>query len=122
VYARYETHYGEEQSRLSRENSIIAQDEQEIQWTKPLISVLSLRTADQYLTRLESLFIDEFVYGHAWNAFMATCIKGWQRSGLNSAALLLYAPHHYVPPIEILIFIVLLACISYASSSLFLLF
>lgn len=90
MYARYETHYGEEQSRLSREISIIAQDEQEVQWSKPLVSVLSLRAADQYLNRLEGLFVDEFVYGHAWDAFMTSCIKGWQQSNLNSAALLLY--------------------------------
>ena len=89
MYARYETHYGEEQSRLSREISIIAQDEQEIQWTKPFISVLTLRAADQYLSHLEGLFIDDFVYGHAWDAFMTSCIKGWQQSNLNSAALLL---------------------------------
>ena len=89
MYARYETHYGEEQSRLSREISIIAQDEQ-VQWSKPLVSVLSLRAADQYLNRLEGLFVDEFVYGHAWDAFMTSCIKGWQQSNLNSAALLLY--------------------------------
>jgi len=48
VYARYETHYGEEQSRLSREISIIAKDEEEIQGNKPLISVLSLRAVDRY--------------------------------------------------------------------------
>jgi hypothetical protein len=89
MYARYETHYGEEQARLSREISIIDQDEQEIQWTKPLVSVLSLRAADQYLGRLEGLFVDEFVYGHHWDAFMTSCIKGWQQSNHNSAALLL---------------------------------
>ena len=89
VYARYETHYGEEQPRLSWEISIIAEDEEEIQWTKPLISVLSLRAVDRYLSHLEGLFVDEFVYGHAWDAFMTSCIKRWQQSSLNSAVLLL---------------------------------
>ena len=89
MYARYETHYGEEQSRLSREISIIAQDEQEIQWTKSLFSVLTLRATDLYLSRLEGMFVDDFVYGHAWDAFMTSCILGWQQSRLNSAALLL---------------------------------
>ena len=69
VYARYETHYGEEQSRLSRKISIIANEGQQIQWTKPLISVFSLRAADKYADRLEALFVDEFVYGHSWDAF-----------------------------------------------------
>jgi hypothetical protein len=94
VYARYETHYGEEQSRISRETSIIAQDEREIRWTRPLISFLSLRASDQYLSPLEGLFTDEFVYGHAWDPFMSSCIKGWQHSSLNSAVLLLYVLLH----------------------------
>lgn len=89
MYARYETHYGEEQSRLSREISIIANERQEMQWTKPLISVLSLRAADQYVDHLDGLFVDEFVYGRAWDAFMTSCMKGWQQSVFNSAVLLL---------------------------------
>ena len=89
MYARYETHYGEEQPRLSREISIIANERQEIQWTKPLISALSLRAVDQYADRLESLFVDEFVYGHAWDAFMSSCMKRWQQCSFNSVALLL---------------------------------
>jgi len=103
VYARYETHYGEEQSRLSREISIIANKRQEIQWTKPLISVLSLRAADRYADRLEALFVDEFVYGHAWDAFMTSCMKGWQQSSFNSAALLLCVPYLPAPLIQLLI-------------------
>jgi len=89
VYARYEMHYGEEQSRLSRETSIIANERQEIQWTKSLISVFSLRAADRYADRLEALFVDEFVYGHAWDAFMTSCMHGWQQCSFGSAALLL---------------------------------
>jgi len=73
-------HYGEEQSRLSREISIVANEGQEIQWTKPLISILSPRAADQYIDSLETLFVDEFIYGHAWDAFMTSCMKGWQKS------------------------------------------
>ena len=95
VYSRYETHYGEEQSRLSREISIIDNEGREIQWTKPLISVLSLRAADQYVVRLEGLFVDEFVYGHAWNAFMTSCMNAWQQSSLNSAVLLLCVPFYH---------------------------
>jgi hypothetical protein len=90
VYSRYEAHYGEEISRLSRDVSILAQDGQEIQWTKKLISILLLRAADQYLSGLEGLFIDQFVYGDVWNAFMSSCINGWRQSSLNSTALLLY--------------------------------
>ena len=95
MYARYETHYGEEQSRLSREISIIANEGQEIQWTKPLIFAVSLRAADQYADRLEALFVDEFIYGHAWDAFMTFCMKGWRQLSFNSAALLLCVLSQY---------------------------
>ncbi|KIM35667.1 hypothetical protein M413DRAFT_449623 [Hebeloma cylindrosporum] len=118
MYARYETHYGEEQSRLSREISIIAKEDQEIQWSKPLISLLSLRAADQYLVHLEGLFIDEFVYGSAWDAFMASCMKGWQRSSLNSAALLLLHILCFFLPVSPLLAYVSgsLACLSLLTS------
>jgi cytochrome c oxidase subunit IV len=61
----------------------------EVQWTRPLLSLLSFRTSDRYLETLDALFVDKFVYGHAWTSFMTTCLKTWRRDCCSSAMLLL---------------------------------
>jgi len=88
-YNRYETHYGQEQSRLSRDCAILSDDSTEVQWTRRLLSLLSFRTSDRYLETLDALFVDRFVYAHAWNTFMSTCLKTWRRDCCSSAMLLL---------------------------------
>ena len=89
-YNRYETHYGQEQSRLSRDCAILSDDSTEVQWTRTLLSLLSFRTSDRYLEKLDALFVDRFVYAHAWTTFMSTCLKTWRRDCCASAMLLLF--------------------------------
>ena len=91
-YNRYETHYGQEQSRLSRDCAILTDDSTEVQWTRTLLSLTSLRTSDRYLETLDALFVDKFVYAHAWTTFMSTCLKTWRRDCCSSAMLLLFVP------------------------------
>jgi len=88
-YNRYETHYGQEQSRLSRDCAILSDDSTEVQWTRTLLSLLSFRASDRYVETLDALFVDKFVYAHAWNTFMSTCLKTWRRDCCSSAMLLL---------------------------------
>ncbi|KAF8814750.1 hypothetical protein BYT27DRAFT_6959207 [Phlegmacium glaucopus] len=89
LYNRYETHYGEEQSRLSRDCAILVDKSKEVQWTRPLLSLLSLQTSDRYLTALDALYVDQYVYGHAWTTFMGTCLKTWRQDCCTSVILLL---------------------------------
>jgi hypothetical protein len=89
LYNRYETHYGQEQSRLSRDCAILTDDSTEVQWTRPLLSVLSFRTSDRYLETLDALFVDKFVYGHAWTTFIGACLKTWRQDCCALAVLLL---------------------------------
>ncbi|KAF8960340.1 hypothetical protein BDZ97DRAFT_1922244 [Flammula alnicola] len=88
MYNRYETHYGQEQSRLSRDTSILVDDIEEIQWTKPVFSFLTLGISEKYCKRLDKLFVDQFVYGSDWDSFMSYCIGGWQKTIIGSAGLL----------------------------------
>jgi len=88
-YNRYETHYGQEQSRLSRDCAILSDDSTEVQWTRSLLSALSFRTSVRYLETLDALFVDKFVYGHAWTTFMKTCLNTWRQDCCASATLLL---------------------------------
>jgi len=107
LYNRYETHYGQEQSRLSRDCAILPEDITEVQWTRRLLSLLSLRTADRYLQTLDALFVDKFVYGHVWNTFMGTCLRTWRQDCCASAILLLL---HIV-----CFFLPVLKCMAYTS-------
>jgi hypothetical protein len=116
IYNRYETHYGQEQSRLSRDSSIIANEESEIQWTKRILSLLSFRSSDPYLKRLDELFVDQFVYGNDWDSFMTRCIRSWQQITIGSAGLLLLHVFCFLLPVSSL-----LAAISASLSSLSLL-
>jgi len=89
-YNRYETHYGQEQSRLSRDCAILSDDStEEVQWTRRLLSLLSFRTSIRYLETLDALFVDKFVYAHAWTTFMKTCLTTWRQDCCASAMLLL---------------------------------
>jgi hypothetical protein len=116
IYNRYETHYGQEQSRLSRDSSILVNEDSEIQWTKHIISLLSFRSSDPYLKRLDEVFVDQFVYGNDWDSFMTQCIKGWQQLTVGSVGLLLLHVFCFFLPIA-----PLLAFISASLSSLSLL-
>ncbi|KAF9568681.1 hypothetical protein CPC08DRAFT_351324 [Agrocybe pediades] len=88
MYNRYETHYGEEQARLSRDNSILFDDDTELEWTKPIFSLASFRSADVYMKRLNTIFVDRFLYTVDWDSFMKQCISDWTRTGIMSSILL----------------------------------
>lgn len=89
VYNRYETHYGQEQSRLSRDTSILVDKYQEPQWACSLVSAITLRTSVPYTKRLNELFVDNVVYGCDWNSFMTSTVKGWWMTAAQSTILLL---------------------------------
>jgi len=100
TYNRYETHYGQQQSRLSRDSSILIDQDTEIQWTKPILSSLSFNTSTPYLKRLDELFLDRFVYGADWDSFMTQCIRGWQKITVQSAGLLLLHGFCFLLPVS----------------------
>ncbi|CAA7270228.1 unnamed protein product [Cyclocybe aegerita] len=113
TYARYETHYGQEQARLSRDTSILVDEVSEVQWTKPILSFVTLRTYEPYLRRLDGLYVDRFVYGCDWDSFMASCIKTWQHIFVASVGLLLLHVFCFFLPLS-----PSLACVSSGLSSL----
>ncbi|KAF8155638.1 hypothetical protein B0H34DRAFT_504436 [Crassisporium funariophilum] len=121
MYNRYETHYGQEQARLSRDCSIIEYEQtSEIQWTKPVISLLSLKTSDAYLKRLDELYIDHYVYGTDWDSFMTSCVKGWLRTCCGSAGLLLLHVFCFFLPVQPVVAYIssALACMSLLTGAL----
>ncbi|KAF9485031.1 hypothetical protein BDN70DRAFT_848640 [Pholiota conissans] len=100
MYNRYETHYGQDQARLSRDSSILVDEVDEIKWTKTAVSILTFRMSETYNNRLNSLFVDQFVFGNDWTSFMTHCMTSWQHSTVASAALLLFHAFCFFLPIS----------------------
>lgn len=90
VYNRYETHFGEEQARLSRDSVILDGGEsQELQWTRRLSSKLTLGVFEHFIRKFEGLFVDNVVYGSEWDSFMNHSIQNWRDSIALSFTLLM---------------------------------
>ncbi|KAL0946501.1 hypothetical protein HGRIS_012718 [Hohenbuehelia grisea] len=93
---RFTTHYGDERSRLSRDQSIVLTGHDETvpgRFLPNLISRLSLGVSDQYLSKISDMFVDDLIYIDQWQKFIAQCFRDWRMSSLNAFALLiLHAP------------------------------
>ncbi|KJA16230.1 hypothetical protein HYPSUDRAFT_148042, partial [Hypholoma sublateritium FD-334 SS-4] len=99
MYSRYENHHGQTQARLSRDTSIILSEEEEIQWTKTPIAVLTLGMAAAFNARLDSLFVDGVVYGPVWTSFMRYCMNSWKHSAIVSTGFIFTQIFSFVLPI-----------------------
>ena len=92
VHNRFETHFGQEQARLSRDDAIKFAEDNEVQWTKIPASIATFRKSDIYNCQLDllfSLFAYQPVYADEWSAFMKSRIDDWQQSAMASTILLL---------------------------------
>ncbi|KAJ7240437.1 hypothetical protein C8J57DRAFT_1370797 [Mycena rebaudengoi] len=75
---RYLTHYGQEYSRLSRDQNVLYGPEISHQWVSTVASRLSFKTSDRYLARLNDVFVDHLVYAEQWKAIVTDCLRDWR--------------------------------------------
>ncbi|KAG6854105.1 hypothetical protein C0991_010519 [Blastosporella zonata] len=75
---RFETHYGEQHARLSRDQAILVDTAKENRTVHILTSMLSFKTSDYYVSRLNNIYVDHLVYVHQWQPFMQKCIEDWR--------------------------------------------
>jgi hypothetical protein len=75
---KFFTHYGQAQSRLSRDQAILNASVQCPPWISALSSAITFRTSDVYLARLEDVFVDDLVYADQWGPFMGLCLRNWK--------------------------------------------
>ncbi|KAJ7291374.1 hypothetical protein C8J57DRAFT_1272469 [Mycena rebaudengoi] len=75
---RYLTHFGQEYSRLSRDQTILYDPEISHQWVTTVASRLSFKTSDRYLVRLNDVFVDHLVYAEQWKAMVTDCLRDWE--------------------------------------------
>ncbi|KAJ7126102.1 hypothetical protein C8R44DRAFT_119891 [Mycena epipterygia] len=81
---RYLTHYGQEYSRLSRDQAVLYDPETKHQWVSTVASRLSFKTSDRYLARLNDVFVDHLVYTEQWQSLLTGCLRDW-RGALHRA-------------------------------------
>ncbi|KAJ6473316.1 hypothetical protein DFH09DRAFT_1057753 [Mycena vulgaris] len=75
---RYLTHYGQEYSRLSRDQAILYDPETNHQWVSTVASRLSFKTSDRYLAQLDDVFVDHLVYTEQWKVMVTGCLRDWR--------------------------------------------
>ncbi|KAJ7862478.1 hypothetical protein B0H14DRAFT_2505724 [Mycena olivaceomarginata] len=75
---RYLTYYGQESSRLSRDQAVLYDPETKNQWVSTVASRISLKTADRYLVQLNDVFVDHLVYSEQWKSMVTSCLQDWR--------------------------------------------
>ncbi|KIK68523.1 hypothetical protein GYMLUDRAFT_92048 [Collybiopsis luxurians FD-317 M1] len=86
---RFQTHYGQEISRLSRDQAILYNPPQPSR-ISAVAQVLTFSASDVYLAKLNDLFVDRYVYFAQWQPFIRRCLRGWKRSFWTASAILLF--------------------------------
>jgi hypothetical protein len=76
----YLTHYGQEHARLSRDQAILYDDQEKYNWVSTVISTISFTASDEFLERLNDVFVDRIVYANHWKTFMEDCLQHWRRA------------------------------------------
>jgi hypothetical protein len=70
-------HYGEEHSRLSRDQSICNEDIVPSDQSG-LLSAVTFGASKDYTSRMNSLFVDRLVYVTEWQSFLRDCQVDWK--------------------------------------------
>ncbi|KAJ6532972.1 hypothetical protein B0H19DRAFT_1186731 [Mycena capillaripes] len=90
---KYLTHCGQEQARLSRDQSILFDPEQKHRWISSIMTYLTFKTSDVHLARLDDVFVDHMVYEDRWAKLVGDCLKQWRACASGAfAGLLLHLP------------------------------
>ncbi|KAJ7512641.1 hypothetical protein B0H11DRAFT_1946634 [Mycena galericulata] len=77
---RYITHYGQEHSRLSRDQAVVYAPETKSPFISAVASRLSFKTSDRYLAKLDDVFVDHLVYTEQWKNMITDCLRDWRRA------------------------------------------
>ncbi|KAF4583377.1 WW domain-containing protein [Pleurotus pulmonarius] len=119
---RFTTHHGQESSRLSRTQSILAPKQYTPNFVSRAMSHLTLGISDVYTRKLDEVFVDDLVYTEQWHQLMQSNTKDWKAS-LQISTLLLFAHiiHCIIPGVPSLgLLSAIVLCTSVLSASLLL--
>jgi len=85
---RFQTHYGQETSRLSRDQAILY-DRPEPSRVSVVARYMTFNASDVYLAKLNDLFVDRLVYFSQWQPFIRRSLQGWKRSFWTAFAIIM---------------------------------
>ncbi|KAF7344555.1 hypothetical protein MSAN_01937400 [Mycena sanguinolenta] len=91
---RYLTQYGQENSRLSRDQAVLWDPETKNRWVSTVASRISFRTSDRYLAQLDDVFVDHLVYSDQWKSMVTGCLRDWR--GASHGAFLALMLHIFL--------------------------
>jgi len=90
---KYLTFYGQEHSRLSRNQSILWDPEQKHPWISNITAYLTFKISSIHQARLDDVFVDHMVYADRWAQLVGDCLKQWRASASGAlAGLVLHLP------------------------------
>ncbi|KAI0792372.1 hypothetical protein C8Q75DRAFT_731609 [Abortiporus biennis] len=84
---RFTIHYGQDQCRLSRDQSIVETEEEQRKWLYNVSSKLLFNVPTQYSSLLDDLYIDQLVYANQWRDFIDSCKEEWRITTAVSFAI-----------------------------------
>ncbi|KAF9031141.1 hypothetical protein BDP27DRAFT_1409897 [Rhodocollybia butyracea] len=85
---RFQTHYGQEASRLSRDQAILYDSPQPSR-ISTVARYLTFNSSEVYLAKLNDLFVDRLLYFSQWQPFIRRSIQGWRRSFYTAIAIIM---------------------------------
>ncbi|KAF8173238.1 hypothetical protein K438DRAFT_2023553 [Mycena galopus ATCC 62051] len=80
------TFYGEEHSRLSRNQSVLWDPEQKHPWVSIITDCLTFHTSNAHRACLDDIFVDHMVYADRWAQLIGDFLKQWRASGSGAFA------------------------------------
>ncbi|KAJ7513100.1 hypothetical protein B0H11DRAFT_1948656 [Mycena galericulata] len=90
---KYITYHGQEHSRLSRDQSILFDPQQKNQWLSIVLALLTFKTSDAHMRRLDDVFVDRIVYVDRWGRLISVCVEQWRgASWMALSGLMLHLP------------------------------
>ncbi|KAJ7352101.1 hypothetical protein DFH08DRAFT_857956 [Mycena albidolilacea] len=87
------TFYGQEHSRLSRNQYVLWDPEQKHRWVSMIMAYSTFNTSERHRARLDDVFVDHMVYVDRWAQLVSDCLKQWKASKSGAfAGLALHIP------------------------------
>jgi hypothetical protein len=74
---RFTTHYGQEVTRLSRDQCILVPSSEK-HWITAAASRVLCGVPNAYFAKFAKLYVDELVYEDQWKSFMSECLGDWK--------------------------------------------
>ncbi|KAF9444230.1 hypothetical protein P691DRAFT_778396 [Macrolepiota fuliginosa MF-IS2] len=91
LYNRFWNQYGEETPRLSSTMSVLHYDDEVDEregYSKSVMSFATFRKSERYRTKLNSLYVDRYIYSHRVHELIGDLLKEWREQRILAFMML----------------------------------